>query len=60
MPEAPTRAKVVDSDNNFLDAYKTEIGEDAMFQIVNNYNKRVKEERQNNSRQQDSHDDLSL
>ena len=31
-----------------------------MFQIVNNYNKRVKEERQNNSRQQDSHDDLSL
>ena len=56
MPKAPTKSNVVDTEKNFLDAYKTDIGEDTLLQIANNYNKRIKEERQTGSRNDDSHD----
>lgn len=43
----PTAAKVVDTDKSFVDAYKTEIGQDAYKKVIEEYNKRIEEERTN-------------
>lgn len=37
-----TQAKVIDSTNNFADAYKTEIGQDAYAKVIKEYNERIK------------------
>ena len=56
MPKAPTKSSVVDTRNNFLDAYKTEIGQDVIDQIVKDHKKQVEEQRQSGSRQNNSQD----
>ena len=41
-----TQAKVIDTTNNFLDAYKTEIGQDAYAKVIKDYNERIQNEQQ--------------
>lgn len=41
-----TQAKVVDTTNNFIDAYKTEIGQDAYAKVIEEYNKRIQNEQE--------------
>lgn len=41
-----TQAKVIDTANNFLDAYQTEIGQDAYAKIIKEYNERIQNEQQ--------------
>ena len=60
MPKAPSRSSVVDTNNNFLDAYKTEIGQDVIEQILQNHKKQVEEQRQSGSRQNNSQDGRTL
>lgn len=56
IPKAPTRSNVVDTRNNFLDAYKTEIGQDVIEQIVKDHKKQVEDQRQSGSRHNNSQD----
>ena len=43
--KVPTQAKVIDTTNNFVDAYKTEIGQDAYTKVIEEYNKRIQDEK---------------
>lgn len=39
-----TQAKVIDTTNNFADAYRTEIGQDAYAKVIKEYNERIQNE----------------
>lgn len=41
-----TQAKVIDTTNNFADAYRTEIGQDAYAKVIKEYNERIQNEQQ--------------
>lgn len=41
-----TQAKVIDTTNNFADAYRTEIGQDAYAKVIKEYNERIQNEQE--------------
>ena len=41
-----TQAKVIDTTNNFVDAYRTEIGQDAYAKVIKEYNERIQNEQE--------------
>lgn len=60
IQEVPTKSNIVDTEHNFLDAYKTDIGRDVLIQIMRNHDKKVKDQRQSAQRQNSSHEEHSL
>lgn len=49
ISNAPTKSNIVDTKNKFLDAYKTEIGQDVLDRIIKDHQKQITEQRQSDS-----------